>query len=324
VTLETGTNTAGGKKLCRKEDGEMKYLIQNQLTECPTADCPAGCGVVEVLTGEEAAQQEWTHLMDIPLQAMEHVRFCKAEVHQGWLLGTFCVPRKGIREQEARFFYAVSHNEVTFVDDSGMVKACLRRMAKNKVWNTPGLGRFLCDFMESMLNDDLLYLSKVEDRLARMEDAVLSGTLDHFNQKMIACRKEILRMSHYYLQLSDIGVVMQEDENGFFGDAEQRAFRLFTERVNRLREETERLREYSTQVREVYQTQIDIRQNRIMKVLTVVTTVFLPLSLIVGWYGMNFAYMPELHWRYGYPAVLLLSCAVVGFCVWLFKKKRFW
>ena len=67
---------------------------------------------------------------------------------------------------------------------------------------------------------------------------------------------------------------------------------------------------------------MDLRQNKIMKVLTVVTTIFLPLSLIVGWYGMNFP-MPEFDWAFGYPAVILLSAAVVIFCVWLFKRKKF-
>ena len=55
---------------------------------------------------------------------------------------------------------------------------------------------------------------------------------------------------------------------------------------------------------------MDIAQNRIMKLLTIVTTIFMPLSLIAGWYGMNFTNMPELDWAYGYPAVIAL-CVVV-------------
>ncbi len=77
------------------------------------------------------------------------------------------------------------------------------------------------------------------------------------------------------------------------------------------------------QVREIYQSQIDIRQNQIMKVLTVVTTVFLPLSLIAGWYGMNFSGMPELQWPFGYPLVILISVLVVAVTCWFFKKKHY-
>ena len=157
-----------------------------------------------------------------------------------------------------------------------------------------------------------------------MEDAALFGTLENFNSHMIAFRKEVLTLFHYYSQLFDIGVVLQEDENGLFRKEERQLFRLFAERINRLREETQLLREYSTQVQEVYQAQIDIRQNKIMKILTVVTTVFLPLSLIAGWYGMNFTSMPEFGWKYGYAFVILLSAAVVLLCIWIFWKKKFW
>lgn len=83
------------------------------------------------------------------------------------------------------------------------------------------------------------------------------------------------------------------------------------------------MREYAMQVQDVYQSEIEIRQNDVMKFLTVVTTIFLPLTLIVGWYGMNFRYMPELMWKYGYPMVGALSVTVAGGCLWFFKKKKF-
>ena len=75
---------------------------------------------------------------------------------------------------------------------------------------------------------------------------------------------------------------------------------------------------------EIYQSQISIRQNDIMKILTIVTTIFLPLSLLAGWYGMNFEYMPELHWRYGYVGVIILSVGIVTFFMFLFRKKNYW
>ena len=95
-------------------------------------------------------------------------------------------------------------------------------------------------------------------------------------------------------------------------------------RLDSLCEEAEMLREYASQVSSEYQAQVDIAQNRIMKILTVVTTVCMPLSLIAGWYGMNFTNMPELHWEYGYPAVIALSALVMGGCILYFRKKHLW
>ena len=82
------------------------------------------------------------------------------------------------------------------------------------------------------------------------------------------------------------------------------------------------LRESVAQLREAYQSQLSIQQNDLMKIFTVVTAVFLPLTLLVGWYGMNFVGMPELHWKYGYPAVILVSVGIVAALVIYFKKKK--
>ena len=99
---------------------------------------------------------------------------------------------------------------------------------------------------------------------------------------------------------------------------------MLEKRLGRLRNEAQLLREYCLQVRELFQAEIDILQNRIMKILTIVTTIFLPLSLLAGWYGMNFTGMPELTWKYGYPAVIAVSILVVAVCLWIMKKKKFW
>lgn len=86
----------------------------------------------------------------------------------------------------------------------------------------------------------------------------------------------------------------------------------------------ETIREYLQQIREMYQTQIDIHQNRIMSILTIVTTLFLPLTLITGWYGMNFPGMPEFQWKYGYLAVIGVSVLLIIIEIVYFKKKQIW
>lgn len=60
-----------------------------------------------------------------------------------------------------------------------------------------------------------------------------------------------------------------------------------------------------------------------MKLFTMVTIIFQPLTLIVGWYGMNFKYMPELGWKFGYLYVIVLSIVVVGVILYWFKKRKF-
>ena len=158
----------------------------------------------------------------------------------------------------------------------------------------------------------------------QMEEQILSGELNQFNPRMNALRKEIIRWLRYYTQLEDMICELQENENGYFDDGKLRLFHMVEKRVGRLNSEAQALREYSIQLRELFQAEIDIRQNRIMKILTIVTTIFLPLPLVVGWYGMNFINMPELTWKYGYPAIIVISVLIVALCLWIMKKKKFW
>ena len=62
--------------------------------------------------------------------------------------------------------------------------------------------------------------------------------------------------------------------------------------------------------------------NEVMKTLTIIATIFIPLTFIAGIYGMNFATMPELAWRWGYPAVLLVMAIVAGGMIWYFRRRR--
>lgn len=254
----------------------------------------------------------------------KQIRITKTEVHSQYLFGTLYVPVKRAKAN-ARVpvgFY-VMKNLLVLVDTGGAVERTLHRLYARKKWISPTFGRVLYDFLEYLIGPDMVFLENMEGQLIQMEDAALNGDLDCFNHRMMAIRKELLYLHSYYEQLIDLGVELQENENVFFEEEELRYFKLFTKRVERLSNNSQLLREYSMQVREVYQAQVDIKQNQIMKVLTVVTTVFLPLSLIAGWYGMNFINMPELQWPFGYPLVILISILVLFICIWIFRRKKF-
>ena len=108
----------------------------------------------------------------------------------------------------------------------------------------------------------------------------------------------------------------------FFKDENIRFFRLFSNRVSRLLDIVNSLLDYTAQIRDTNEARLDVKQNRIMTVLTVVTTIFMPLTLIVGWYGMNFKYMPELDQVWGYPAVIIVSVVIVIASLIFFKLKK--
>ena len=302
------------------------YLIGETLSPLERAPGEDEAAVVLLDSDELAHTSELSGLACVlhhtPLA--RDARVCKAEVRSDCLSGTLALPRGGRDGARLGCGYLVTKSRVVLVDDSETMVTQLKRIVKEKRLTRKSVGRFLYDFFELLIARDLHHLEEIEDRAGKLEDRVLAGELDDFSAPMSTLRKETMAWYRYYSQLDDVACELRENENGFFSAEECGMFRLFEERVICLREESQLLREYCTQLQSLFQSEIDIRQNRIMQILTIVTTIFLPLSLLAGWYGMNFSGMPELHWKYGYPAIIALSIAVVALSLWICKKKKFW
>ena len=135
-------------------------------------------------------------------------------------------------------------------------------------------------------------------------------------------RGDLRDIRTHYSQLIDLAQELEENENNFFKLDNIRFFKLFSNRVSRLYDIVNSLLDYTIQIRDTYDSRIEVKQNRIMTLLTVVTTIFMPLTLIAGWYGMNFKYMPELDWKIGYPLVFAVSVLIVILSLLFFKKKK--
>lgn len=181
--------------------------------------------------------------------------------------------------------------------------------------------RAMYDFLQGLIRGDTKHLEQLEDTIVGLEDAVITREEECVHE-IVNLRRELLRLKKYYEQLQSIADELCENDNGLLSEESLRWFSIWESRVERLLRAVLNLRDYLTQVREAYQAQIDIRQNELMKFFTVVTSIFLPLSLIVGWYGMNFSNMPELRWRFGYPVIIGLCALIVAGEIVLFKKKR--
>lgn len=188
---------------------------------------------------------------------------------------------------------------------------------------TATLEKIIYGFFERLIYEDNSGLDKKELVIEELEEDIHKGDINReFIGDILALKKEVTHFRNYYEQLIDISEVLAEDENGIFSRKETSYLQILTGKLERLSTHCLMLKESLVQVREAYSASLDYSINSVMKLFTVVTTIFQPLTLIAGWYGMNFTNMPELTWRYGYAAVIVLSLTVVIFCLWLFRKKR--
>lgn len=303
----------------------MYYYIKNTLEKAEKLEFKGkNSQFVAVLTSAEWQENRDNFDMGIEMDIdLSAIHSTKAEVNYDSLTGTFSIPdRDNISMPNICFAFALDEKGIVFIDDSGFVNRTIGNIISSKRWTMPSLERFIYDFLEQIVTRDQIVLEHVDKELDTIESNILGGEEKDPSQRVSRIRSDLRDMRIHYEQLLDLGQELEENENDFFNEDNLRYFHLFTQRVSRLHDLTASLREYSIQIRDLYQSQLDIKQNRTMALLTVITSVFMPLTLIAGWYGMNFKYMPELEYKWAYPAVIAVSILIVILSLVFFKKKK--
>ena len=300
------------------------YQINENLTECSADEAGRSGQFVAVLSSDEWHNKMDSFDMGIELDIdLNNILTTKAEVNYDSLTGSFCIPdRTDLSALGAGFAFALDEKGIVFIDDGDTALKIIDRIRKTKKWKLPSLERFLYDFLEQIIKDDAEVLSRYELELNVIEEKLKDEDSDKALLRLNDIRGNVRNLRMHYEQLMDLSQELEENENSFFQTDNLRYFHLFSSRIANLRDMASFVRDYAVQLREYYESQMDLRQNRIMTILTVITSIFMPLTLITGWYGMNFRYMPELNMPWAYPAVLGLCVVIVAICLIIFRKKK--
>lgn len=184
------------------------------------------------------------------------------------------------------------------------------------------------DYLAYALMDTIIdqYFSIVEifdNEIENCEEALFESSkssnlhlIHELKRNILLCRKTLMpiRELHRKIECIDSSLI---SENSYI------YFRDLEDHINQLYDSVETFREMTASLLTVYHSNISNKMNEVMKVLTIISTIFIPLSFIAGVYGMNFKYMPELEFKYGYP-VVIISVVVIALCMVLFFKRKNW
>jgi magnesium transporter len=300
----------------------VNYILNHKLTLLPEADSSSGS--VTIMSFNEYNEQfrEKEHYPALQFEAA-HIRYCKADIMGDHISGTFFIPsKKHLSAERNSFAFYLTDSKLIFIDDQGYTNSILRQLESYPLSGSNSVCHFFLVFIEYLIQDDVFYLQHFEEKLTKLEEEILLKNDTAFNHKIFQIRKNLAVLSAYYEQLQDMGEALQQNPFTAEKDFASPLFGLFAARAGRLYSNVQMLKEYSMQLREMHQTQVDMHQNQIMKFLTIVTTIFMPLTLITGWYGMNFTHMPELNSPFGYLIICVVSLFILIIEIWLFKIKN--
>ncbi|MCR5837335.1 MAG: magnesium transporter CorA [Lachnospiraceae bacterium] len=302
----------------------MYYLINEKLHKTSFDELKKNKNqYVAVITSKEWKEKKDSFDMGIDIETeTKGIYSTKAEVNFDSLTGTFCIPDRKAMSVTHDFYFALDEKGIVFIDDNDYVSKIVESIRHTKKWRLPSLERFIYDFLEYIVKDDREKLERIDKELDIMEDGIVTGTEKIVSERVNDIRTEIRDLRGHYEELLDFSQELEENENNFFKQDNLRYFRLFSRRIERLKDATIGVSDHALQIRDIYKAYLDIKQNRIVTVLTIVTTVFMPLTVIAGWYGMNFQYMPELTAKWGYPTVIIVSVLIVTISLLYFKIKK--
>ena len=279
--------------------------------------------MIEVYSYEEMADIAKKHKLD--LECLEEARrfsFARYDSYEGFDCVSLEMLDFGnlLLSKGSVLLYLEKEKCMMFTSKKEMVQEMLDQMLEN-AGESQSLVRLLyCFFAEQTKGDEMAF-DGMEKEIMELEEALIATGKRDCVAEIISLRKRLMVLKKYYEQFLNVLDILIENENGIFDRKTLRSFRMLYRRTERRFQNVLNLRESVTQVRESYEAEVDISLNTTMKIFTVVTTIFLPLTLIVGWYGMNFQ-MPEYGWRYGYLFVTVISVAFILFGILFFRKKK--
>ena len=165
-------------------------------------------------------------------------------------------------------------------------------------------------------------LEEVGERLEKLEDEVVVRpsintlrAIHHMKRELIALRRSIWPMR-------EVVNAMARDESSLVTSEVKIFLRDLYDHTVHVIDSVETMRDIITGTLDIYLSSVSNRLNEVMKVLTVMSSIFIPLTFVVGVYGMNFEYMPELKWHWGYPAVWVGMLLISAMLLSIFKRKR--
>ena len=233
------------------------------------------------------------------------------------------ISESDLEAKELNMFFGENYVVTFHFDQLKELEVARERITRNPTKWEEGHVFTAYQVIDKVVDNFFPILYKIEDHLNDIEEK-LSPTTIHLSMDFVfEVRSDLLRLRRTVIPMRELLYRMLNSEQLAFSKHERTYFSDIHDHLLRLVEILEMNRELTADIRESQLSINSNQMNRIMMMLTIVSSVFIPLTFIAGVYGMNFDFMPELAWRYSYPLVLIIMLAI-GIMMLLWFKHKGW
>ncbi|MDH5714031.1 MAG: magnesium/cobalt transporter CorA [Candidatus Aminicenantes bacterium] len=212
---------------------------------------------------------------------------------------------------------------ISFQESEGDVFNPVRDRIKNGKGRirTMGADYLAYSLMDAIVDSYFVILEQLGEEIENTEEELVKNPTSETLQAIHILKREMIVLRKSVWPLREVVSVLERAESPLIEKTTSIYLRDVYDHTFQVIDTIETFRDMLSGMLDIYLSSISNRMNAIMKVLTIIATIFIPLTFIVGIYGMNFRFMPELEWHWGYPVVLLGMAVIVSLMLFYFRKK---
>jgi magnesium transporter len=176
--------------------------------------------------------------------------------------------------------------------------------------------------IDNIVDNYFLVLEKLEEKIEFLEDDLVTQTTPLTLRTIHDLKRELIYLRKSLWPLREAINSLERADSTLISGSTNIYFKDIYDHVIAIIDSVETFRDMLSGMLDIYLSSVSYRLNEVMKVLTIIATIFMPLTFLAGVYGMNFKYMPELEWRWSYFACLGVMLLVTLFMIFYFRKKK--
>lgn len=182
---------------------------------------------------------------------------------------------------------------------------------------------FLCHAILDVLVDDYMpYLDQMDEEIEWLEDQIISKPDPSTLERILILKHSVMSLRRVISPLREVINRLSRDEFPVIDRQSRIYFRDIYDHLVRIQDLSETIRDIVSGAQDIYLNSTSLRLNEVMKALTIVSTIFLPMSFVAGVYGMNFQFFPEIRWKFGYLFVWIIFLSIPTGMLIFFKKRK--
>ena len=221
-------------------------------------------------------------------------------------------------------FILGSNYVISFGELKGDVFTNIRDRIRNQntLIRKSGADYLMYSLLDAIVDGYFEVLEELGERIDKVEEVVLQVSSTETLHEIREIKNSLMYIHKYIWPLREVTSWLGKDSTELIRPATELYIRDVYDHIIQIIDTTETYRELLAGLIDLNLSSVSFRLNEVMKVLTIISTLFIPLTFIAGVYGMNFRYMPEIDWKYGYYATWIVMVAIAVSMIIFFKKKK--